>query len=239
MTIDILHHYNNDHNTTSALEVIPYILDILPAKPKSVLDVGCGVAQWLKVFKDNQIETVLGVDGGHVPVGDLMVNPQNEFKVFDLREIKNLQLQKQFDLALSLEVAEHLPKENAEDFVGFLTSSTDTIIFSAAIIEQTGENHINEQNPNYWKALFESKGFVMLDAFREKFWNNEKVNWWYRQNMYLIVKKNQKHLYPFKEFENFYIHPDLFEYKEKIRASKEQSNLSYVSLIKKMIKKLI
>lgn len=237
MQMKILHHYNNDHNTTSALEVIPYILDILPVKPKSVIDVGCGVAQWLRVFKDNHVERVLGVDGGHVSAVDLMVDAQKEFKAFDLREIRSFQLRTQFDLALCLEVAEHLPKENAEDLVGFLTSASDIIIFSAAIIGQTGENHLNEQNPSYWKGLFESKGFVMLDVFREKFWNNNKVNWWYRQNMFLVVNLDQRKLFPFKEYENFYIHPELFEYKEKTRVNENQSGLSYfLSRIKRIIK---
>ncbi len=214
--MEILHHYNNDHNTTSALEIVPYILELLPAKPKSVLDVGCGVAQWLKVFKNNGIETVLGIDGVHVPSEKIMVDPNTEFKVFDLRDIKNLNLETQFDLALCLEVAEHLPKETAEDLVDFLTRSTDIIIFSAAVIGQTGENHINEQNPDYWRKYFRLKGFIMLDAFREKFWNNPKVNWWYRQNMYLVVREKNKNIFSFKEYENFYIHPELFNYKESL-----------------------
>jgi len=235
--MDIIHHYNNDHNTISAIEVVPYILEILPVKPKSVLDVGCGLAQWLKVFKDNGIETVLGIDGEHVPSEKIMVDPISEFKVFDLRSIKSLNLKKQFDLALSLEVAEHLPKENAEDFIGFLTQSSNIIIFAAAVIGQTGENHINEQNPNYWQRLFRLNGFVMLDAFREYFWNYAKVNWWYRQNMFLVVKEEVRKQFRFKEYENFYIHPELFAYKENILNNKQQKDFSFISWLKGSIKK--
>lgn len=237
--MDILHHYNNDHNTTSALEVVPYIMEILPLNPKSVLDVGCGVAQWLKVFKENGIEIVLGVDGKHVPSEKIMVDPKSEFMIFDLKNIKKLTLQKQFDLALSLEVAEHLPKENAEDFVDFLTQSSDIIIFAAAVIGQTGENHINEQNPDYWREHFKNRGFVMLDAFREKFWNNKKINWWYRQNMFLVVKEKNRNLFSFKEYENFYIHPELFNYKETIRNNNEQLKLSFISKLKMKLKKIL
>ena len=236
--MDILHHYNNDHNTTSALEVVPYILRILPIKPKSVLDLGCGVAQWLKVFRDDGIETVLGIDGEHVPSEKIMVDPKSEFKVFDLKKIKNLNLEKQFDLALSLEVAEHLPKENADDFVDFLTRSSDIIVFATAVIGQTGENHINEQNPDYWKEKFEDKGFVMLDAFREKFWNNKKVNWWYRQNMYLVVKEKNRNLFAFKDFENFYIHPELFAYKESLRNFEQKLSVSFISRLTRIVRKI-
>jgi len=214
--MSILHHYNDDHNTASALEIVPYIINVLPKKPQSIFDIGCGVGQWLKVFKDSGIETVLGVDGDHVPSEKFLIDPKSEFKVFDLRNIKTLKLLRQFDLTLCLEVAEHLPEEIAEDFVDFLTVSSDTIIFAAAVIGQTGENHINEQNPDYWQKLFKLKGYIMLDAFRDYFWNNTKVNWWYRQNMYLVIKEVNKDLFQFKEYNNFFIHPELFYYKEKL-----------------------
>jgi len=237
--MDILHHYNDDHNTTSAIEVVPYILQILPVKPISVLDVGCGRGQWLKVFKENRIDRVLGIDGNHVPAEIKMVDPNSEFKVFDLKNIKNLVLKKQFDLALCLEVAEHLPKEIAEDFVDFLTQSSDIIIFAAAVIGQTGENHINEQNPDYWRNLFRLKGFIMLDAFREYFWNNTKVNWWYRQNLFLVVKEENRKQFPFKEYENFYIHPELFAYKENILNNRQQKNFGFIPKLKRGIKKIL
>lgn len=208
--MEVFHHYNNDHNTTSAKEVVPYILKILPEKPKTIIDIGCGIAQWLKVFKDEGIKTVLGVDGEHVPAEKILIDPDSEFLRFDLRNVQSLKLQNRFDLALNLEVAEHLPKENAKDIIDFLTKISDVIIFSAAVKGQTGENHLNEQNPDYWSAYFASRGFIMLDAFRDVFWNNIKINWWYRQNMYLVVKKDIKHLFPFKEYSNFYIHPELF-----------------------------
>lgn len=216
--MSVLHHYNSDHNTTSALEIIPYILEMLPEKPGSVLDVGCGIGQWLRVFKDHNIDSVLGMDGDHVPTDQIMVDPNSEFKRCDLRNVGDFKSDQKFDLAISLEVAEHLPPDCAEDFIDFLTSSSDIIVFSAAIIGQTGENHLNEQDPQYWKSLFEKRGFEMLDAFRSKFWNNSKVNWWYRQNMFLIVRKDKRDLFPFGTFENFYIHPELFHYKEQNRS---------------------
>jgi len=77
--MEILHHYNEDHNTTSANEIVPYILELLPEKPKSVIDIGCGPGQWLKVFKDNGIENVLGVDGEHVPQSKILIDTDNEF----------------------------------------------------------------------------------------------------------------------------------------------------------------
>jgi cyclopropane fatty-acyl-phospholipid synthase-like methyltransferase len=236
--MNILHHYNSDHNTTSAKEIIPYIFGMMPEKTHSVLDIGCGIGQWLYVFKENGVETVLGIDGEHVPPEKIMVDKKSEFKIFDLKNIKNLTLEKPFDIALSLEVAEHLPKENAVDFVDFLTRSSDTVIFSAAVIGQTGENHVNEQNPDYWKELFKKNGYVMLDAFREKFWNNKNVNWWYRQNMYLFVKEKNMNLFPFKEYKNFYIHPELFTLKEKILHKEQKTKKGLFQKLKRVLIKV-
>jgi SAM-dependent methyltransferase len=234
--MEILHHYNEDHNTTSAKEIIPYILSILPEHPKSILDVGCGIGQWLNVFKDNKTQNVLGIDGSHVPKDKLMINSTLEFLEYDLRLVHNLRLEKTYDLVLNLEVAEHLPEENANDLINFLTNSGDIIIFSAAIIGQTGENHLNEQNPTYWKSKFSQRGYVMLDAFREYFWNNERVNWWYRQNMYLVVNEEKRDLFPFKEFSNFYVHPDLFKYKEDLAQSQTHSKNGLAFKLKKAMK---
>jgi len=37
------------------------------------------------------------------------------------------------------------------------------------------------------KEKFEKKGYRVLDVFRPVFWNEPKVQWWYKQNMFLIV----------------------------------------------------
>jgi SAM-dependent methyltransferase len=208
----VFHHYNEDHNTTSAKEMIPYILNYI--KPTSVIDVGCGKAQWLKVFLEHGIKSIMGVDGEHVSKDQLLVSADNfvaaNFEDLDnvRKNFKNIK----FDLVLNLEVAEHLTPEKAEPFIDFLTSLGDNILFSAAIPNQTGENHFNEQPHSYWQELFKKNGFVVLDIFRENFWNNEKVNWWYRQNMFLVVKSGSELAKAHKHYNgNLYIHPKLFD----------------------------
>jgi len=206
-----MHHYNNDHNTTSAREIVPFIIEQLSFKPKSVIDFGCGLGQWLKVFKDFGTETVLGIDGEHVPNERKMIHDITEFKTFDLNNITNLKLSTKFDLAISFEVAEHLNETRAFEFIYALTQSSDIVIFSAAIPGQTGENHFNEQSLNYWVKIFSDLNFICYDIFRIKFWNNEKVNWWYRQNMLLFASRSLK-LDKLPVFNgNEYIHPKLFE----------------------------
>jgi len=209
----ILHHYSpNVHNENSAKVIIPMVLEFL--KVKSVIDIGCGLAQWLKVFQNFGIEKIMGVDGSHVTKNDLLIKAEF-FTTVDLNNITassekftNLK----FDLVLCLEVAEHLDPSSSESLVDFITSCGDNVLFSAAIPFQTGENHHNEQNYSYWSSLFERKGYVFLDPFREKLWNDERVSWWYRQNMFLVVKKDSELCSKFNAFNgNTYIHPKLLE----------------------------
>ena len=94
--------------------IVPEIVKLL--KPKSVVDIGCGLGTFLNVFKRLGISDVLGVDGSWVN-RDLLhqnIRPE-EFKEWDLE--KELKLDKKYDLAISLEVAEHLSKKSSDIFV--------------------------------------------------------------------------------------------------------------------------
>lgn len=101
---------------------------------------------------------------------------------------------KPFDLAQSLEVAEHLEEKYAENFIQLLTSLSDIILFSAAIPYQGGTDHLNEQPPTYWAKLFQKFDFMCFDILRDKIWENKKIAFWYRQNIMLYIQKNKSHI---------------------------------------------
>ena len=63
------------------------------------------------------------------------------------------------DLALSTEVAEHLPPQFADSFVALLTETADIVIITAATPGQGGTDHVNEQPNAYWIEKFCSVGF--------------------------------------------------------------------------------
>lgn len=195
------------HNFEAASEVLPYVFELF--KPNSILDVGCGIGTWLKVAKELGVEDVIGVDGSYTDRKLLKINA-NEFVEKDLRQY--FSLGRKFDLAICLEVAEHLPEESAEYLITSLCEHSDTIIFSAAIPGQGGQNHINEQWPSYWMNLFQKKGFQAYDLLRPAFWNNENVDFWYKQNMIVFSQKDLSHLFEKVENQivNAYIHPELF-----------------------------
>jgi len=176
-------HEESVHNFKAAREVVPFLLKILDTR--SVVDVGCGIGTWLKVFEENGVRDILGIDGNYVDKSLLKIDKSN-FIEYDLEKLYNTD--KKFDLAISLEVAEHLSFESADVFVKTLCKLSDTILFSAAIPNQGGQNHINEQKPNYWIEKFKSEGYHLFDVVRPFFWENENVDSWYRQNMLLFTK---------------------------------------------------
>lgn len=195
------------HNTKAAKEIVPKIIELI--HPTSVVDIGCGIGTWLSVFEDFGVKDVLGIDGDYVNRTLLHIE-EKKFISSDLT--KPLKLDRKFDLAICLEVAEHLPEESANTFVENLVSLSDIILFSAAIPDQGGQNHINEQWPVYWQEKFKEHKFELHDFIRSDIWLNKNVDWWYKQNMLLVLKEssqiflNKSNILPV-------IHPELYSYK--------------------------
>ena len=176
--------------------------------PSSVLDVGCGLGNWLEVSKTLGVNEVIGLDGAYINRELLKIKPE-EFVEWDLH--KSISLGRRFDLSICLEVAEHLPESTAETLVQSLTKHSDVILFSAAIPGQGGQYHVNEQWPAYWQKLFGNAGYVFIDCFRNKIWMNENIEWWYRQNIFLVVKKNNELARMASLPVLPLVHPDLFK----------------------------
>jgi SAM-dependent methyltransferase len=177
-----IHSYDSDlFNRSDADVVVPMILDLLTVN--SVVDVGCGTGTWLATFADRGVSDFLGIDGDHVPRDKLMITPER-FLACDLENPPELGCR--FDLCLSLEVAEHLHERSADDFVAFLASLSDTVLFSAAIPGQTGQNHYNLQWPEYWAEKFAKHEYLAYDPFRPLIWGDNRVKWWYQQNILMF-----------------------------------------------------
>jgi glycosyltransferase involved in cell wall biosynthesis len=209
-------------SSRSAKCVVPIVLSLCPVI--NVIDVGCGVGTWAREFLDRGIKDVLGIDGDYVN-RDLLKIPQSCFHVCNLSE--PIELNRRFELAVCLEVAEHLDQLRAEGFVADLTKLASVILFSAAVPGQGGTHHVNEQYLSYWAALFEAKGYTMLDVLRPRIWNDPKCDWTYRQNAVLFVERGN-HLVPDNQVLSGvdYIHP--FHYSE-ILEKLNNPTIGYIS----------
>ncbi|MFN3270041.1 MAG: class I SAM-dependent methyltransferase, partial [Candidatus Kapaibacteriota bacterium] len=199
----------------AARQIVPFIVKLL--NPKSVVDVGCGTGEFLSVFIEFGIKDVLGIDGEWVPRSQLRI-PEDKFQPMNLE--KPIFLGRKFDLVVSLEVAEHLSPNSTPNFIDFLTSLGNIILFSAAIPGQGGLNHINERWQEDWKNLFEERGYVLFDAIRKQFWYNPNVCFWYKQNAFLYINKEIVSQISFDFIDNNtfplnVVHFELFEKKVK------------------------
>jgi SAM-dependent methyltransferase len=166
----------------SARVVVPLVIDLI--SPASVVDVGCGVGGWLAEFISAGIHDAHGYDGDYVPRAMLTI-PPDRFHAADLTTPLNLG--RRFDLAISLEVGEHLPPPSSETFVATLCSAAPVVLFSAAIPLQGGTGHVNERWPEEWATLFAARGYRAVDALRPLIWHDQRVAVWYRQNLLLFA----------------------------------------------------
>lgn len=164
-----------DGTIRSAQAVVPILAyALLPAlDARTVIDVGCGEGHWGAAFEDYGF-TASGIDD----------NP--EHTVIDVLK-HNLAVPLpglgRFGIVLCLEVAEHLEPERALSFVEDLCGLSDIVVFSAAIPGQGGTDHLNEQWPAFWTALFSERGYSCSGALRWAIWNDHRVENWYRQNI--------------------------------------------------------
>lgn len=209
------------HNDRAAQEILPIVFDMLDVS--SVIDIGCGIGTWLGAAQDLGVRDVLGIDGEWVDLSMLAI-PKSQFLPRNLHE--DIRLGRRFDLAICLEVAEHLHPEKAEVLIDNIVSHSDVVLWSAAIDGQGGQNHINERPPSYWDELFRARGYVWEDSLRPRIWQNENVDWWYRQNILIYkkvegedVRNDDKTMLP----PNLLIHPQVFEPKrDKVRRMEKE-----------------
>jgi len=171
-----------DGSLRSARIVVPIVMELF--RPESVIDFGCGVGAWLRAFAENGVDDYLGLDGGYVDPARLVIAP-SRFRTADLSAPRPIG--RAYDLAVCLEVAEHLSPSAARALVRVLTAAAPVVLFSAAIPGQGGTHHVNEQWPAYWEALFARHDFRRLDPIRPRVWRDTRVDSWYRQNLFIYA----------------------------------------------------
>ena len=168
----------------SAEQIVPLLSAALPID--SVVDFGCGQGAWLSVWRKTAA-IVVGVDGPYVDQRHLMIDA-HRFHAADLSQ--PIDLGQRFDLVQSLEVAEHLPRQKASDFIGMLTDHGPLVMFSAAVPGQGGEHHINEQPLEYWREKFGDLGYIAIDCIRPQTAGNLQIQDWYRHNIVLYAESD-------------------------------------------------
>ncbi len=183
------HERHGEKTQASAHAVLSIVTEIYT--PKSVIDIGCGSGIWLREAKRLGFSETKGVDGPWTDLDHLCI-PPNEVTICDLEH--RLNLNRQFDAALCLEVAEHVSQASANLIVENLTSLSDVVIFGAAIPYQGGFRHINERWQSWWAAKFANHGYQYFDVLRPQIWHNPDVHFWYKQNTLVYVRHDRADL---------------------------------------------
>jgi SAM-dependent methyltransferase len=162
----------------------------------SVVDVGCGSGAWVRTALDLGVNCAFGVD---LQSSLSLIEANEDFHAF-LKEGKIRLVERDFvedvetslpaaDLALCLEVAEHLPTDVSKSLVARLTEASNIVVFSAALPGQGGTYHINEQPMKFWISEFAEFGFEPYDVFRDILATHQSVPRFYALNMLLFVSK--------------------------------------------------
>ena len=154
-------------------------------QPKSVIDLGCGLGFFLKACKAKGA-SIRGVDGDWVDQGDSVI-PKSARQTADLNQ--PYKARKRYDLAATIEVAEHLSPERSEGFVDDLCALSDVVLFSAGIPGQGGAGHVNLRFQGEWAEMFQDRGYACFDPIRRRMAGFDAVLPWLMQNVLLYVKE--------------------------------------------------
>jgi SAM-dependent methyltransferase len=198
------HPYNEKFfrlETITALQGAAFILPWVFARYRhdSVVDVGCGTGAWLLVARQLGSERVVGIDADWAPsrlahIERMTIDLESAYSLDEampsVRVSRNGQITResvQYDLAICLEVAEHLPAHRADWLVDELARLSDVVLWSAAIPGQGGDGHINERPHAHWRDLWAARGYIEQQWVRHAV-EKTSIPVWYRQNVTIFQR---------------------------------------------------
>lgn len=203
---------------SSAAVIAPIVDRLFPGESvlRPMVDVGCGEGWWAQAFADLGWDAS-GVDGHDLERAPALREPWQYRRADLARPFVTEHMCGAFELAVCLEVAEHLPPERGHSLIGELCELAPVILFSAAVPGQGGIGHINEQWQSYWTAEFVRRGYATNGFLRWRIWSDARVEPWYRQNLLLAVSTVEPTVEPIwaelaqhnVEPENV-VHPDIW-----------------------------
>jgi SAM-dependent methyltransferase len=151
----------------AALDIAPTLVEAVRThfpEARSVVDFGCGTGVYVNSFRRSGLDAV-GFEYSDTARRWARERSGVEIQPFDLRSFPGAG--RTFDLALSLEVAEHLEPQLALRLVDICCAHAPTVIFSAARPGQRGQGHINLQPKSYWIERFAERRY-RLDHVRTR-----------------------------------------------------------------------
>lgn len=164
----------------AAMKVLPRLFEVIGV-PESLVDLGCGSGAWCDAAIEYGVRRVVGLDGPWIEARTRFSSGW-DLKVCDLRD-DSPAIMERFDVALCLEVVEHVDRAHEAKIFKMLDDLSDTVLFSGAVLGQGGLNHVNEQPRSHWDSQMRRMGYSVaaFDVPRD-------IPFWYRDNIGLWVR---------------------------------------------------
>ena len=127
-------------------------------KPSTLVDCGCGHGDISKEFLSHGCKEAFLFDGSPDAVEIARSAGMKNVEQLDFANAETIPAKG--DLAICLEVAEHIPTAYAGNLCRLLSNVAPTLAFTAAPPGQGGHLHVNNQPQSYWINLFLKNGMV-------------------------------------------------------------------------------
>lgn len=137
--------------------------------PKKIFHAGCDVGNYLLTFKKCGCD-VRGCDKYYEKV-KTFASKEIVDHIYSHNVIDRFNTEEEYDLLLSLDIAEHISPNDSQNFVRNMTEIANNYIIFTSSNNVKGRGHINCRDKNFWIVLFASFGF-----HRDKGKEKELVN---------------------------------------------------------------
>lgn len=138
-----------------------YIINVL--KPQSVLEFGCGVGWYCKYLSDYGVNPMHGIEPATMDPSNFENEGCEQFNFDVTRQDEPDGIQEYYDVVLSLEVLEHIPREFHTKVFDYLASKEPhVVVFSGARVGQGGHGHVAERPEEEWRAEWTERGYIFM-----------------------------------------------------------------------------
>ena len=176
--------------------VYHFLADMIVAhlKPESVIDWGCGCGFILEKLQMHGITELCGIEGSEEAKPFIPPVLKDNIHIADALLYRS----EMYDMAICIEVAEHIPEKDAGRFINAIChSASKWIWWTAAQLGQGGTGHINCQPLSYWEDVFKEVGLFEPDwiktyELKQKMLVNHQLCLgfpWLRDNLILFRRK--------------------------------------------------
>ena len=161
--------------------------------PKSVIDVGCAIGDFVHYWKNNLNVEAYGIEGSESAREYFLTD---KIFILDLRE--EIKLNFSVDLVTCFEVFEHVEPEYTDQMLQNLAGMSNKILASAAEPGAKGHHHVNCQPRDYWIERMNHLGYGHNDTIVHMIrtlwepWRKKKEMGSYYRNLFYFERKEME-----------------------------------------------